>query len=93
MVSKRLRSRLFSFTTRISNYPLFRDAKQFTGLQDCQAREHCEIEFHNASLTFLNLETRRPSTAQRARAVCALMATVKRRAFESASASNFIVQT
>jgi DDE superfamily endonuclease len=35
---------------------LFRDAKQFTGLQDCQARDLLKLEFHfNASFTALNL--------------------------------------
>ena len=31
---------------------LFRDAKQFTGLTDCQARSQAKLDFHfNASLT------------------------------------------
>nr|WP_199298578.1 transposase [Leptolyngbya sp. FACHB-17] len=35
---------------------LFRDAKQFTGLEDCQARDAQKLAFHfNASLTALNL--------------------------------------
>jgi Transposase DDE domain len=35
---------------------LFRDAKQFTGLQDSQARDVLKLEFHfNASFTALNL--------------------------------------
>lgn len=35
---------------------LFRDAKQFTGLEDCQARDARKLEFHfNTSLTALNL--------------------------------------
>ncbi len=35
---------------------LFRDAKQFAGLEDCQARDLIKTEFHvNASLTALNL--------------------------------------
>lgn len=35
---------------------LFRDAKQFTGLCDCQARDKHRLDFHfNASLTTLNL--------------------------------------
>lgn len=35
---------------------IFRDAKQFTGLEDCQARDGLKLEFHfNASLTALNL--------------------------------------
>lgn len=35
---------------------IFRDAKQFTGLSDCQARRQESLDFHfNASLTALNL--------------------------------------
>ncbi|MGL5922220.1 transposase [Chroococcidiopsis sp.] len=35
---------------------IFRDAKQFTGLSDCQARDAKALDFHfNASLTALNL--------------------------------------
>jgi len=35
---------------------IFRDAKQFTGLNDCQARRQDSLNFHfNASLTALNL--------------------------------------
>jgi Transposase DDE domain len=35
---------------------IFRDAQQFTGLADCQARDALKLEFHfNASLTALNL--------------------------------------
>lgn len=35
---------------------IFRDAKQFTGLADCQARSQDKLDFHfNASLTALNL--------------------------------------
>jgi hypothetical protein len=35
---------------------VFRDAKQFTGLTDCQARNQASLDFHfNAALTALNL--------------------------------------
>lgn len=35
---------------------IFRDAKQFTGLNDCQARDKQKLDFHfNATLTALNL--------------------------------------
>lgn len=35
---------------------IFRDAKQFTGLTDCQARDEQKLDFHfNAALTSLNL--------------------------------------
>lgn len=38
---------------------LFRDAKQFTGLQHCQARSKNKLNFHfNASLTSLNIAKR-----------------------------------
>jgi hypothetical protein len=30
---------------------LYRDAKQFTGLNDCQARSPSKLNFHNMSLT------------------------------------------
>ena len=44
---------------------LFRDAKQFTGLSDCQARSRAKLDFHfNASLsavTFAKLEARHQS--------------------------------
>lgn len=61
---------------------LFRDAKQFTGLTDCQARSHAKLDFHfNASLsavTFAKLEARQ----QHGEAACAFsMASLKRRAF------------
>jgi hypothetical protein len=35
---------------------IFRDAKQFTGLCDCQSRKQARLDFHfNASLAALNL--------------------------------------
>ncbi|WP_372726544.1 hypothetical protein [Nostoc sp. C057] len=35
---------------------MFRDAKQFTGLSDCQARDVKKLDFHfNASFTALNI--------------------------------------
>lgn len=60
---------LFSTDTQLDAYQLycfykarfqiefiFRDAKQFTGLSDCQARDQKKLDFHfNASLTALNL--------------------------------------
>ena len=61
---------------------LFRDAKQFTGLTDCQARSHAKLNFHfNASLsavTLAKLEARQ----QHGEAASAFsMASLKRRAF------------
>jgi hypothetical protein len=61
---------------------LFRDAKQFTGLSDCQARCKAKLDFHfNASLsavTFAQLEARHQSgNSDQAFS----MASLKRRAF------------
>jgi hypothetical protein len=61
---------------------LFRDAKQFAGLSDCQARSQAKLDFHfNASLsavTFAKLEARHQH-GNRAHAFS--MASLKRRAF------------
>ena len=44
------------FKARFQIEFLFRDAKQYTGLGDCQARRQESLDFHfNASLTALNL--------------------------------------
>lgn len=44
------------YTARFQIEFLFRDAKQFTGLSDCQARYKESLHFHaNASMTALNL--------------------------------------
>jgi DDE superfamily endonuclease len=61
---------------------LFRDAKQFTGLSDCQARSQAKLDFHcNASLravTFAKLEARHQhGNGDQAFS----MASLKRRAF------------
>jgi hypothetical protein len=61
---------------------LFRDAKQFTGLSDCQARSKAQLDFHfNASLstvTFAKLDARH-HTGNGDQAFS--MASLKRRAF------------
>ena len=61
---------------------LFRDAKQFTGLSDCQARSKGKLDFHfNASLsavTFAKLEARQASGDGDA---SFSMASLKRQAF------------
>ena len=61
---------------------LFRDAKQFAGLSDCQARAKAQLDFHfNASLsavTFAKLEARHHN-GNRDQAFS--MASLKRRAF------------
>ena len=44
------------YKTRFQIEFLYRDAKQFTGLNDCQARSENKLHFHfNASLTAVNL--------------------------------------
>jgi hypothetical protein len=65
---------------------LFRDAKQFAGLSDCQARSKAKLDFHfNASLsavTFAKLEARH-QTGNCDQAFS--MASLKRRAFNTCS--------
>ena len=44
------------YQARFQSEFIFRDAKQFTGLSDCQARHLPRLDFHfNASLIALNL--------------------------------------
>jgi len=61
---------------------LFRDAKQFTGLTDCQARSQAKLNFHfNASLSTVNL-AKLEARQQRGDIDQAFsMASLKRRAF------------
>lgn len=61
---------------------IFRNAKQFTGLQDCQARDLPKLEFHfNACLTALNLaRLEAQQQHQSEHPFVFSMATVKRRA-------------
>jgi len=71
---------------------LFRDAKQFTGLEDCQARDLTKLEFHfNASLTALNLAKveANPQHSGQER-VPFSMASVKRRALNQHLLNRFI---
>src|SRR5437879_13678457 len=61
---------------------LFRDAKQFTGLSDCQARSKAKLDFHfNASLSAVNLAklAARPQRGETDEPIS--MASLKRRAF------------
>ena len=45
-----------AYKARVQVEFIFRDAKQFTGLTDCQARDEQKLDFHfNASLSALNL--------------------------------------
>jgi hypothetical protein len=75
--------RLYSYDrARFQSEFLFRDAKQCSGLSDCQARSKAKLEFHfNASLsavTFAKLEARHQSgNGNQALS----MASLKRRAF------------
>jgi len=61
---------------------LFRDAKQFTGLTDCQARSHAKLTFHfNASLSAVTL-AKLDARQQYGEAAAAFsMTSLKRRAF------------
>jgi Transposase DDE domain len=71
---------------------LFRDAKQFTGLQDCQARDVLKLEFHfNASFTALNLAKLDAVQQHRGEQPFVFsMNSVKRRAFNQHLLQTFI---
>ncbi len=61
---------------------LFRDAKQFTGLSDCQARSQAKLAFHfNASLTAVTLAKLEARQQNGDAALSFSMASLKRRAF------------
>jgi hypothetical protein len=61
---------------------LFRDAKQFTGLTDCQARSQVKLNFHfNASLSAVTLAKLAARQHNGAAASGLSMASLKRRAF------------
>jgi hypothetical protein len=61
---------------------LCRDAKQFTGLTDCQARSQATLDFHfNASLTAVSLATLEARHQKGQAASSFSMASLKRRAF------------
>ena len=61
---------------------LFRDAKQFTGLTDCQARSHAKLNFHfNASLSAVTLAKLDARQQPGEVAAAFSMASLKRRAF------------
>ncbi|WP_392482836.1 transposase [Nostoc sp. C110] len=71
---------------------IFRDAKQFTGLSDCQARDVKKLDFHfNASFTALNqalLDAHQQQSAQKP--FIFSMASVKRRALNDHLLDTFI---
>jgi hypothetical protein len=61
---------------------LFRDAKQFTGLSDCQARSQAKLDFHfNASLTAVTLAKLEAHQHNGDPVSAFFMASLKRRAF------------
>ena len=61
---------------------LFRDAKQFTGLSDCQARSKAKLDFHfNASLSAVNIARLEARQQQVDSDEPMSMASLKRRAF------------
>jgi hypothetical protein len=71
---------------------IFRNAKQFTGLQACQARDLLKLEFHfNASLTALNL-ARVEAQQQGDQPFVFSMATVKRQALNQHLLERFIAE-
>ena len=71
---------------------IFRDAKQFTGLSDCQARDVKKLDFHfNASLSALNLsklDARRQHSSNEPFVFS--MASIKRRALNDHLLQTFI---
>ncbi len=80
------------YTLRFQVEFLFRDAKQFTGLVDCQARNVLKLEFHfNASFTALNLaKVEAVQQHQEDRPLIFSMASVKRRAHNDHLLNRFI---
>ena len=61
---------------------LFRDAKQFTGLSDCQARSKAKLDFHfNASMSAVNIARLEARQQQVDSDEPMSMASLKRRAF------------
>ncbi|KAM3090220.1 transposase [Phormidesmis sp. 146-12] len=71
---------------------LFRDAKQFTGLSDCQSRQSQKLDFHfNASFTALNLAKLEVQQQQLGNHPFVFsMASVKRRALNDHLLDTFI---
>lgn len=80
------------YTLRFQIEFLFRDAKQFTGLADCQARDSVKMEFHfNASFTALNLaKLEALKQHQEGTPLIFSMASVKRRALNEHLLERFI---
>ena len=71
-----------SYKARFQIEFLFRDAKQFTGLSDCQARSEAKLDFHfNASLSAVNIAKLEARQQQGDSEAPISMASLKRRAF------------
>lgn len=72
---------------------IFRNAKQFTGLQDCQARHLAKLDFHfNACFTALNLARVEAQQHRGDHPFVFSMATVKRRALNAHLLERFILE-
>ena len=73
---------------------IFRDAKQFTGLSDCQSRNEKALDFHfNTSLIALNLAKREAQLQQSGtKDFVFSMNTVKRRALNDHLLGRFIAK-
>jgi hypothetical protein len=80
------------YQTRFQIEFIFRDAKQFTGLSDCQARHLPRLDFHfNASLIALNLAKHELSSCHSsAKSFVFSMASYKRLEFNKHLLSTFI---
>jgi hypothetical protein len=71
-----------SYKARFHIEFIFRDAKQFTGLSDCQARSKAKLDFHfNASLSAVNIAKLEERQQQGDSEEPISMASLKRRAF------------
>jgi hypothetical protein len=71
-----------SYKARFQIEFIFRDAKQFTGLGDCQARSKAKLDFHfNASLSAVNIARLEARQQQGDSDEPMSMASLKRRAF------------
>lgn len=80
------------YQARFQSEFIFRDAKQFTGLSDCQARHLPRLDFHfNASLIALNLAKHQLSTCDpSAKSFVFSMASYKRLEFNKHLLCTFI---
>jgi SRSO17 transposase len=71
-----------AYKARFQIESIFRDAKQFTGLSDCQARSKTKLDFHfNASLSAMNIAKLEARQQRGDTDEPMSMASLKRRAF------------